>query len=100
MKICEISMEAVVDYLRVEDFYEDQIKPIMEAAKQYISSYTGLPITSEIEGGESIDSFDDLYYPFMVLCQQIYDNRSVVESSNNANKLIDSILGIHSRNLL
>ena len=54
--------------------------------------------TADYKSG--IDAYEDLYIAFMALCQDMHDNRSVYVDSNNANKVVDSILSLHVRNLL
>jgi len=36
----------------------------------------------------------------MILCQDMYDNRSMYVDKNNLNKVVETILGMHSVNLL
>lgn len=100
MKLSEITAADVGSYLRLE---KDQVKAhtkqlaaIMEAARRYIESYTGIPI-------EELDEYDDLWPAFMVLCQDMFDNRSMypdAKFSGSANRVVESILGMHTRNLL
>lgn len=100
MKISEVTRERVAAYLKLEaDEYDSNLlQAVMDAAKQYIINVTGLPESSE--DGDSIDSYPDLTIAFLVLCQDMYDNRSMYVDQQNVNKVVDSILGMHSRNLL
>ncbi len=100
MKLSEITVSDVGCYLRLE---KDQVKAnakqltaIMEAAKRYIVSYTGLTT-------EELDDYDDLWLAFMVLCQDMFDNRTMypdAKGSGSANRVVESILGMHAGNLL
>ena len=54
--------------------------------------------TADYKAG--IDAYEDFYIAYMVMCQDMHDNRSVYVDSNNANKVVDSILSLHVRNLL
>lgn len=98
MKISEMTEEGVARYLRLGpgEYDEGELKPYMDAAAQYIADYTGLPL----KGDPSIDSYDDLAMAYLVLCQDMYDNRTADAQSANANRTIATILDMHSRNLL
>lgn len=102
MKISEITEIDVVTFLRLEngDYDTTEISAIMAAAKNYIVSYTGIPATSEDADAETLDSHEDFYIAYMVLCREMYDNRTMTVENSNANRVIDCILGMHSRNLL
>lgn len=94
-----------MEFIKIEpeDEKPELIEAMMAGARQYISGHTGIPISPEDEGGESLDDFEDLTIAFLVLCQDMYDNRTMMPDSkyaNSANKTVDSILGLHARNLL
>lgn len=93
MKVSEITVEDVANYARIDDFNDIEIKNILESAKAYVRSYTGLT-------DEEIDTHDDFYIAVMALCQDMYDNRSMYVEKNNVNKVVDAILGMHCVNLL
>lgn len=71
----------------------------MTAAKKYISAYTGIPEVSVV-GGEILDDHEDFSIVFFVLCQDMYENRSMVAEKTTTNRVVECILGMHSRNLL
>ncbi len=103
MKLSEITSADVVEYLRLEEgqYTERQITAIMDAALKYIAGYTGIPAQSETEGETTLDDYEDLWLAFMVLCQDMYDNRSMVpDAKGSANRVVESVLGMHARNLL
>lgn len=102
MKISEIMVSDVVRYLRLDGVAYDPVDiiAIMEAAKGYIASYTGIPAESDDPSVETLDDHADFWLAFMVLCQDMYDNRAYIGESGSANKVVDGILGIHARNLL
>ncbi len=98
MKLSEITVSDVAAYLRLEKdkTCTKPLKAIMEAAKRYIVGYTGLTT-------EELDDYDDLWPAFMVLCQDMFDNRTMypdAKGSGSANRVVESILGMHARNLL
>ena len=59
---------------------------------------SGASITSDYSLG--IDAFVDFVIVVYILCQDMYDNRSMYVDKNNLNKVVDSILGMHCTNLL
>lgn len=95
MKVSEITVNNVVEYLRLEDgeYNEAEIENLLNVAKQFVKSYTGLT-------DEQIDQHEDFYIVIMILCQDMYDNRSYYVDKNNLNKVVETILGMHSVNLL
>lgn len=47
-----------------------------------------------------LDGFEDFWLAVMVLCQDMYDNRSYYVDKSNLNKVVSSILDMHRTNLL
>lgn len=97
-KVSEITIKDVADYIRLDDYEERDIETYLNIAKSYISSYTGIPVTSE--EGESLDDFPDFVIVVYVLCQDMYDNRSMYVEKANINKVVQTILDMHTRNNL
>ena len=94
MKISEITIENVLDYLRLDsDNDNTTVTAIMAAAKQYILSFTGL-------SADECDSFEDLSIAYFSLCADMYDNRTMIVSNDKVNPLVKQILGGHSVNYL
>ncbi|WP_251353786.1 head-tail connector protein [Hominisplanchenecus murintestinalis] len=93
MKVSEISIEHIAEYLRLDDYTDGELAPLLESARAFIRSYTGLT-------DEEIDTHEDFYIAVMVLCQDMYDNRCMYVDKNNLNKVVDTILGMHCVNLL
>jgi hypothetical protein len=96
-KVSEITINDVADYIRV-DYEDSNIETYLNIAKNYISNYTGIPITSE--DGESLDDFPDFVIVVYVLCQDMHDNRTLYVDKSNINKVVQSILDMHRRNFL
>lgn len=92
MKISEITTENVAEFLRLDEI-DPLLTPMMVAAKQFIIDYTGL---SE----EEIDEHEDFYIAYMVLVQDMYDNRAMYVEKGGLNKVIESILFRHRENLV
>lgn len=102
MKISEITMQDVVRYLRLDgtDYDPSEMQAIMDAARTYIASYTGIPAESSDPNTDTLDDYADFWLAYMVLCQDMYDHRSYDSENGAANRVVDSILGMHARNLL
>ena len=96
MKVSDITVNDIVDYCRIEEPSEDDLRFIsqaMEAAKAYIRSYTGL-------NNDSIDEHEDFVIVLYILVQDMYDNRSLYTEGKALNNTVETILGMHSVNLL
>ena len=97
-KVSEITIEDVAKYIRVDDYEGSDIETYLNIAKSYVSSYTGIPVTSE--DGESLDDFPDFVIVVYVLCQDMYDNRTMYVDKGSVNKVVQTILDMHTRNNL
>lgn len=95
MRLSSITDHDVEEFLRLEPgtYDENMMSAARKAAESYILNYTGLT-------KEQADETEDLYIVYMVLCQDMFDNRSMYVDKNNVNKVVESILGMHSVNLL
>lgn len=95
MKISEILLKDVKDHCHVyhdnDDLYLETI--VMPAAKAFIKGHTGL-------SDEDINTKEDLSIAFLVLCSDMYDNRQYQVSESKKNPIVESILNMHSINLL
>lgn len=102
MKISEITSAHVTVFLQLEsgDYDATVLAAIMAAAKQYLVDYTGIPATSADVTADTLDNHPDFYIAYMVLCQDMYDNRAVYVDKSNVNKVVETILGMHCTNLL
>ena len=96
MKITEVNTNTLKDYLRIAELQTDEdklLEMIIASAKAYILSFTGLK-------QEEADKYQDLTIAFLLLCQDMYDNRSFYVDKNNINKVAETILFMHAGNLL
>ena len=106
MKVSEITVNDVANYIRkddadnLNDVEKKEMQALLSAAKEFISSYTGIPLKSDTLGTETLDNHEDFYIVVMVLCQDMYDNRSYYVEKSNINKVVETILGMHRRNLI
>lgn len=97
-KVSEITYSDVADYLRIEEYVNDAdiintLNTLLTVAKAYVTQYTGQTI-------EELDTLQDVIIVVLILCQDMYDNRSMYVDKENPNKVVESILSLHSVNLL
>lgn len=93
-KVSEISYQDAADYLRLTEIDADDIytlNNLMNVAKTFIASYTGRT---------DLDEFPDFVIAVLVLVQDMWDNRVLYVDRTNLNKVVETILGLHSVNLL
>lgn len=96
-KVSEITVEDVADYIKVDDYVRSEIETYLNIAKSYISNYTGIPAVGD---GETIDDIADFVIVALVLCQDMYDNRTMYVDKDKTNKVVQTILDMHTRNNL
>lgn len=95
-KVSDLTIEDVADYLRISELSSEDselLTTILEAAKSFVSHYTGLTATQ-------VDTHLDITIAVLVLCQDMYDNRAYYVDNSNVNKVVEAILGLYSVNLL
>ena len=103
MKVSEITVKDITNYLRLSEVNDDDNKNIelfLNIAKNYIENYTGIPQKSENEEVETLDTYSDFVIVVYVLCQDMYDNRVMYVDSKNINNTVKTILDMHTRNNL
>ena len=98
MKVSEVSVDFLVDYLRLDeptDIEKGELITIKKSAVEYIKSYTGLD-------ENQIDSHEDITQALLLLVADMFDNRNlyIEGKANNINKAVECILSMHSTNLL
>lgn len=95
-KVSDITYQDVAEYLRLYEIDNDDINTLntlINVAKTFASNYTGRTI-------EELDNYKDFVIVVFALCQDMWDNRTMYVDSTNINNLVQSILGLHSVNLL
>lgn len=95
-KVSDITYSDIASYLRLSDITEDDqnyLTTLINISKEYISKYTGISI-------ENLDNYADFIIVVFVLCQSMYDVRSLYVDNSNLNKVVETILGMHQTNLL
>ena len=94
-KVSEITVEDLKTYLRISDDLSNDdkkfLQTILNSSINYIKNNTGI---------DDVDKYSDLVIVVFVLCQDMYDNRTLYVDKNNVNKVVSSILGQHDNNLL
>lgn len=103
MKVSEITAKDVTNYLRLSEISEEDEKDIelfLNIAKNYIENYTGIPQKSENVEDETLDTYSDFVIVVYVLCQDMYDNRTMYVDGKNINNTVKTILDMHTRNNL
>lgn len=94
--ISQITAQDLADYIRIYEVTQDDLNTLntlLTVAKNYVVNYTGQTI-------ESMDTYQDIIIVILILVQDMWDNRTLYVDSNNVNMVVDSILGLHSVNLL
>lgn len=95
-KVSDIKVENIADYLRIDELTngdKQTLNNLLEIAKKYIESYTG-------RSEQELDNYQDFVIVALVLVQDMYDNRTMYVDSTNLNTVVETILGMHSVNLL
>lgn len=93
-KVSDITAEDIAEYLRLPDADAGELQTLdnmLEVAKAYIREYTGR---------KNLDDFQDFVIIVFVLVQDMYDTRTLYVDNNNINNVYQSILNLHSINLL
>ena len=95
-KISEITYQDVAEYIRLCEITEsDQalLNNLINISIDYISKYTGVK-------RENLDNYNDMVIVVFILCQDMWDNRTMYVDNTNLNKVVETILGMHCINLL
>ena len=93
-KVSEITYDDLAEYMRLDEISQDDINTLnnlLNVAKTFIQEYTGRA---------DLDEFQDFVIVCFVLVQDMWDNRSLYVDKTNLNHVIETILGMHSVNLL
>lgn len=95
-KVSQINWQNLAEYLRITETEQEEqafLTSIIGVAKAFMASYTGHTVTE-------LDQYQDFIIVCLVLCQDMYDNRTLTVDSRDLNWVIETILGMHSINLL
>ena len=95
-KVSDITAESVAEYLRLDEVTDSEINTLamlISIATSYIKSYTGLD-------DAGVDKYPEFVIVVLILCQDMWDNRTMYVDSKYLNNTVQSILAMHSVNLL
>lgn len=96
VKVSDVTSADLAAFLRVCEVtpYEDgYLSTLIGAATAYMCKYTGLTTAQ-------LDESQDFVPVLLVLCQDMYDNRTLYVDSANVSRMVQSTLDMHSVNLL
>lgn len=91
MKVSEITLSDIAGYLRLNsgEYTSTELQTYLDASIAYVKTYTGLTATA-------LDEYEDITIAVMVLCQDMYDNRSMYAGESNLNQVVGKILSMHT----
>lgn len=95
-KVSEIQANDVAEYIRIDEVTASDtvlLTALLSTAKDFIKNYTG-------RNDEDLDKYTDFIIVVFILCQDMYDNRTMYVDKSNLNKVVETILGLHQVNLL
>jgi hypothetical protein len=90
-KVSGITTKDVADYIRLDEVSDadtQQLETLLNIAKDYIKNYTALV---------DLDEYADLVYVVYILCQDMWDNRTMYIEKGNMNKTVQTTLDMHTR---
>jgi len=93
-KVSDVTAETVAEYLNLVEPNEADINLInnlISIAKSFILKYTGQT---------DLDMTENFVIVLFILVQDMWDNRTLYVSTTNLNKVVETILGMYSVNLL
>lgn len=93
MKINEVTIDILTNYCNAYEEDKPLLQIFKDASISHIKSYTGLT-------SDEMNTMDDLTIALLVLVNGMFDNRSVEADKGKINLILDSILGLHSKNLV
>ncbi len=99
MKVSELTVEDIAEYLRImpgdlDEAEKKTMAGLLEAAKSYVKSYTGLT-------EDEVDAYPDIVPAVCCLAGDFYTNRDMTPAvKGSPNRTVESILNMHCTNLL
>lgn len=95
-KVSDITSQDLADYIRIYDVTNDDLQTLnnlLTVATTFITNYTG-------RTQQELDNYQDFVIVVLILVQDMWDNRTLYVDKSNLNKVVETILGMHSVNLL
>ena len=98
MKVNEITVEKIAEYLKLDleeldEAQTDELSIFLNAAIDFLQSYTGLDL-------DEISKHKDFTIAVFVLVADMFENRQFHVDERNLNRVVETILDMHSTNLL
>ena len=90
-KVNEITANDIAEFIRLDevtDADKKQLETYLIIAKNFITNYTAL---------ENLDEYADLVIVVYILCQDMWDNRTMYINQGSMNKVVQTILDMHTR---
>ncbi|MBB6622565.1 phage gp6-like head-tail connector protein [Clostridium gasigenes] len=93
MKISHISTDTIKTFCKIDSKDDDELLPIFKtAAINYIKKYTGYKLV--------FDECEEFAFAYLVLINEMSNNRSATVTEDKINKLLEGILSMNCMNLL
>lgn len=95
-KVSDITVESVAEYLRLDEVTDSEkntLTTLISIATSFIKNYTGLD-------DAGVDKYPEFVIVELILCQDMWDNRTMYVDGKDLNNTVQSILAMHSVNLL
>ena len=95
-KVSDITTTDLAEYMRLDDVTNDDtnlLTTYLSIAKTFVTEYTGRSM-------DEIDTFEDCVIVIFVLVQDMWDTRALYVDKTHLNRVVETILGMHSVNLL
>ena len=89
-KVSDITATDVADYIRLVDFTEEDtntLNNLIGIAKTFIMNYTGHTL-------EELDNYQDFIIVVLILCQDMWDNRTLYVDKGTLSYPVETILGM------
>lgn len=92
-KVSDITVADLAEYLRLDEYASDSntLSTLLTVAKDFVKKYTGQ---------DDLDDFADFVIVVFILVQDMWDNRALYVDKTALNRTVETILGLHSVNLL
>lgn len=95
-QVSQITANDIANYIRLDEVEQadlNTLNSLLGVAKTFVMKYTGRTV-------EELDNYQDFVIVILILCQDMWDNRTLYVDGTNLNKVVETILGMHSVNLL
>lgn len=95
-KVSELTYEDLASYIRIDELDTNDMNTLnnlLGVAKTFIQNYTG-------RTEEELDDYQDFVIVTLILVQDMWDNRTMYVDRGSLSHVVETILGMHSVNLL